>query len=138
MKYKAFTLVEVLLAISIVLIVSGIAITASRPQFNLNQARDSKREGDVTMILNAILRYTSEGTNTVADFGAVPTCPTTAIIGTSGINIAAVLSPTYISTVPTDPSVGNQANTGYNICREGEVITISSPHAQNKNISVKR
>ncbi|MBT3835519.1 type II secretion system protein [Candidatus Peribacteria bacterium] len=56
-KHKAFTLVELLLAIAIMGILAGIVIVAINPGKQMGDARNTQRKFDVNTILNAFGQY---------------------------------------------------------------------------------
>lgn len=138
---SGFTLIEVLVVIALIGLLAAITIIAINPARNFQDARNTQRRSDVTQILNAITQFTSEQGNSLAAFGSIPSCPTATEIGTGvgNINISA-LAPTYIVSIPVDPSGGTAAATGYEICQAAASrITISAPNAENAaSITVSR
>lgn len=142
-KFKAFTLVEVLVVVALIAILATITIVAINPAKNFADTRNTQRSSDVAQILNAATQYTSEQGNDVSDFGTIPLCTATpAPIGTGAgnINLGTLLVDEYIVAIPEDPSTGTAADTGYTICQTtGGRIQIDAPDAENGAvISVKR
>lgn len=137
---KGFTLIEVLIVIALIAILAAITIIAINPAKNFRDARNSQRSSDVVQILNAVTQYTSEQGQALADLGTIPACTgTPAAIGTGGVNLGTNLVPDYVVAIPTDPSDGDAADTGYTICTTGAGrVQIAAPNAENKTIVVQR
>lgn len=82
MKRKGFTLVELMIVITVIAILSTIAVVSfTRVQ---KQSRDTKRKGDVRSLATALQAYFTE----VNSYPATLTA----------------LTPTYIPSVPVDPN----------------------------------
>ncbi|RJR30374.1 hypothetical protein C4564_00115 [Candidatus Microgenomates bacterium] len=80
-----------------------------------NQAYDTKRRMDISIITNAVYQYAAENNGVLpsdTEFPATPTC-----IGTAPecFDLAKDIFPTYISEMPMDPEDGSEENTGYTI-----------------------
>lgn len=110
MKYKysnkkGFTLLEVLIVIGIIAVLSAAVLVAVNPTRQFKLARDSQRVANVAAIANAIAQNMSEhkGVFTCAGtekfFDSVPE-----EISSDDFDIASCLVPTYIATIPIDPS----------------------------------
>jgi len=138
--YKGFTLIEILIVVALIAILATITVVAINPSKAFMDTRNAQRSADVSEVLNAVTQYTSEQGHAIADFGTVPTCPTTAAVGTGGVDLGATLVDEYMVAIPMDPSGGTAADTGYDICQTtGGRIQISAPSAENgKTISVQR
>jgi len=142
---KGFTLVEILIVVALIALLATITIIAINPAKHFRDERDSERSSEVGEILNAVGQYLAEQGNALSDFGTIPDCTATpAIIGTTAepeyIDLSDLV-PTYIVAIPTDPSGGTEADTGYTICQtaEGRVqITAPNVEADGKTISVQR
>lgn len=106
-KNKGFTLIEILVVIGLIAILATIVLIAINPARQFRQANDSQRVSNVNAILNAVGQY-------IADHkGALPpntddgdTATKIEIKKTSGANICASLVPTYLPSLPVDPSLG--------------------------------
>ncbi len=102
---KGFTLIEILVVIGIIAVLAAVVLVAINPSRQFKLARDSQRVSNVTAILNAV------GQNMAENKGLF-NCPATLLTAPKNISntvgeadIAPCLSPTYISTLPFDPSV---------------------------------
>jgi hypothetical protein len=78
-----------------------VAINPAR-QFKL--ARDSQRLANITAILNAVGQNTAEHKGVFDCTVALPSTSKVISSATSGIDIASCLVPTYVSSLPFDPS----------------------------------
>lgn len=139
---KGFTLIEILVVIGLLSVLFAISIIAINPARNFQESRNAQRSSDVLQILNAVTQYTSRDGNVLGDLGTIPTCPTTAAIGsgTGNVNLGTALVDEYIVAIPEDPSTGTAADTGYTICQSANGrVTIAAPDAENSaSISVRR
>jgi len=126
--------------IAIIAILAAVTIIALNPAENIQDARDTERNSEVTQILNGISQW-------IVDGGSITTLSLTACgsgtdnlgTGTGNIDLTSQLTPTYMVAIPTDPQGGTDADTGYDICDEGnDRVTISAPNAENGTISVSR
>ena len=140
--HKGFTLIELLVVIGILGILLAIVLIAINPAAQFAQANNTARTNDVNTILNAVHQYAADHKG-VLPTGGIPTAPDPAleIKKTGGADICAVLSPDYVSLLPTDPdsSVNGVAvadctteySTGYTIVKDSSGrITVSAPLAE--------
>lgn len=113
-RNKGFTLIELLVVIGIIAILAAIVLVAVNPARNFAQARDTQRRNDIYQVLNACHQFA------VSNNGTFPPSITStqADIGTSSLNLAAVLVPDFIPAIPEDPSTGDPATTGYTIYQD--------------------
>lgn len=154
-KYEAFSLIEILIVVALIIILATITIVAINPAKNFRDTRNAQRSSDVAAILNAVTQYTSEEGNSVAaletEVGAILECedvngdPQASVIGTSDVDLTGAtdtdaLVEEYIVEIPMDPSNGTEADTGYTICKTSTGrIQIAAPSAEGgKTIVVKR
>ena len=103
---KGFTLIELLVVIGILGILLTIVLIAINPARQFAQADNTKRASDTGALLNAIHQYAADHK------GKLPTNmpakgATAAAVASTGANICAELSPTYLSLLPSDPKAAN-------------------------------
>jgi len=124
MNKKAFTLIEILLVIGLIVILAGALIVAINPGRQLARARDTKRANDVAQILNAILdNVTTNGRFVCSTTNPNDTLPTTVATITitnddapEGYVSLGCLIPDYTSQIPVDPLLPqDSATTGYTL-----------------------
>jgi type IV pilus assembly protein PilA len=161
-KQNGFTLIEILVVIGIIAVLALIVLVAINPARQFAQARNTQRTSNVEAVLNAI------GQNMVDNKG-VFTCSNGAIIPTDlspgnplasadgkkitsngGVDLGACLSPTYIPSLPFDPSASgahwkdsSDYDTGYNVFQDSNGrITVfaptTEPNLNNAVISITR
>lgn len=138
LKHRGFTLVELLIVIAIIAILAAAVIIGLNPGRQFSQARNSQRWTHGNAILNAISQNTTDnrGTFTCAG-GALPAAATVMGSGAGQYNICGCLVPTYMASMPFDPSTGSYTScaaysAGYTVAREAATgrITIAAPDAE--------
>lgn len=150
---KGFTLVEVLIVLTIITMLAAVVIIAINPARQFAQARNTQRWAAVNSILNAVHHnmVDNDGNFDFSGCGAtlIPTttAQTIAATGTDTVDLCGCLVPTYIAELPYDPSTGSYTScsdydTGYEILQSGTTtgrITVSAPDAElGETISVTR
>ncbi len=111
-KYKnkrGFTLIEILIVIGIIAILAAVVLVAVNPSRQFKLARDSQRVSNVNAILNSISQNISENHGVFYCSGnpiTLPTIPTIvkSDVAGGGFDLARCVVPTYISSLPYDPS----------------------------------
>jgi prepilin-type N-terminal cleavage/methylation domain-containing protein len=120
-----FTLIEILVVIGIIAVLAAIVIVAINPARQFAQARESQRVSNVDTILDAIGQRMADNKGV---FAASSSCPIIAINSTSSIESGTgatdpnpidladnCLVPTYIPSLPVDPSGPTPPSTGYTV-----------------------
>ncbi|MBI2599682.1 prepilin-type N-terminal cleavage/methylation domain-containing protein [Candidatus Daviesbacteria bacterium] len=109
MKKSGFTLVELLITITIIAVLTTVGAVAYTSFFK--NSRDSKRLSDLKLIQSALetyyadqLYYPSSDSITPVP---VPTPPGIALTNATGTSISPTNPKTYLSSVPTDPLISN-------------------------------
>jgi prepilin-type N-terminal cleavage/methylation domain-containing protein len=152
---QGFTLVELLVVIGILGIIMAVTIVAINPAQQFQNARNAQRQTDVTSILDAIYQYEAQNTGSFPGTLGSITVSTPYALASSGGNFidlcqitsgSAILVPTYIADLPSDPSQSSPKTptntncrsttaytTGYTITRSatGNRFTVSAPLAEN-------
>ncbi len=142
---KGFTLIELLIVIAIIAILAAVVFVALDPLTRFQNARNSQRWSDVTNILSAIKLdqvdnggsyLTAIGATTAGNYYMIGTgsgngaC--TAQATTGHVDITGLVTEGYLGSVPTDPSGGTAAETGYYLMRASTgIITIGSCEPEN-------
>jgi prepilin-type N-terminal cleavage/methylation domain-containing protein len=138
---RGFTLLEMLIVMALIAILAGIVIASLNPARQFAQARDSTRRAHITSIMNAISANIAENegvfTCSEGDLPAQNAAETMSSVD-GDYDIAGCLVPSYISSMPFDPSDDDaywsdetEYNTGYTIEQDSEgIITICAPSAE--------
>ncbi|MBS3903598.1 MAG: prepilin-type N-terminal cleavage/methylation domain-containing protein [Anaplasmataceae bacterium] len=139
---KGFSVLEVLLAVSLLAIVGGYALYAMNPGGQLAKARNSERTAHLNTIMNGIrLNMADNRSSFDCVSGTLPTSTIRRLAssGSSSYNIAPCLVPTYLPLIPHDPSmVGahytdpTSYDSGYHIQQNSTTkqVTLSAPGAE--------
>ncbi|MEK7611709.1 MAG: prepilin-type N-terminal cleavage/methylation domain-containing protein [Patescibacteria group bacterium] len=121
---KGFTLVELLVTISILGILMGLVVTVLNPASFRAKARDGRRQSDLQVVQSAIEMYYAQ--NSVYPSGTSADA-LNIVLGASGGGAWAVGGVTYLSRTPKDPQTPPQpsycyapAGSGYFICAQME------------------
>ena len=141
-KDSGFTLIELLVVIGILGILLAIVLIAINPARQFAQANNTARRSDVTTLLNAIHQYSADNKGKLPAGIPVGVYPAGAglIRGTGGVDICALISPTYVASLPADPSLTTGAvtdctdatyNTGYAVVQDtAGRVTVGAPSAE--------
>ncbi len=149
---SGLTFIEIIVSVSLLVIVTGLGLYMLNPGTQLARSRNTKRQFDINALMIAVRQNIADkntGAFNCAN-GDIPTSTkrmASSGTGTSTFNIAPCLVPTYLSTLPFDPSgtstryVSNSDyDTGYTIVKNASSqITISAPGAEyGQTISITR
>jgi type IV pilus assembly protein PilA len=146
---RGFTLIEILVVMGIIAVLATIVLVAVNPARQFAQARDTQRSSNVNTILNAVGNRIADNRGVFESgctAGPIPATSTPIKSGTGGYDLYNCLVPTYLTTVPVDPSIGSFStstnySTGYTISRDTSGrINITAPGREigTTSISVSR
>ncbi|MFA5644650.1 MAG: type II secretion system protein [Patescibacteria group bacterium] len=141
---KAFTLIEILLAVAALVILVSIVILAINPGKQLADTRNSQRWVDVNTILNGVYQYSIDNEGdlpSTLDGTAKNICQAGVAVGAGCAISLDFLIPTYLVSIPSDPKFSTTDGTGYTISTSTSAnrIQVSAPSAEEgKTIEVIR
>lgn len=136
---RGFTLIELLVVIGVISILAAVVLVAVNPARQFNSARDTQRRADLYSLTNAIYQYAAENNGKLPT--DITTTPTEIGTGAGLIDLTQELVPTYVASMPKDPTTGTDANTHYTISIDANQrvsATASSELDPTKTISVTR
>jgi prepilin-type N-terminal cleavage/methylation domain-containing protein len=148
-RNNGFTLIELLIVIGILAILATVALVAVNPARQFKAARDSQRSANVISILNAIGQNMADNRGVFTCTGAsqsIPTSPALIASNSTG-DIASCIVPTYIASLPFDPSASgafysssDNYNTGYYVSSDvnGRITVSAHGELSTTSISVTR
>ncbi len=144
-QQQGVTLVELVVTIGLVALIAGISLIALNPSQYFARGRNTQRWAHVNTVLNAVQQRTADNRgawNSTCGAATVSLPSATTTIGSNPgyTDLSACLVPTYVPTIPLDPSVGVATSTGYVIFKDANNrITIAAPSAElGEYISVTR
>lgn len=148
-KRDGFSLVELIVALAIVAILTAATLILINPPQQLAKGRNTQRQSNVTYILNAVVQNTADNAGAFScSTGPIPTTTAIMAVSTGSYNIAPCLVPTYLPSLPFDPTASGTYytsvtayNTGYAILSNASTgrITIAAPSAElSQTISITR
>lgn len=132
-----FTLVEIIVVITVIGILSAVLISSINAQRHLGAGRNVKRKTDTYMISLAIYNYFVDREHLPNGITTTPTyiCHTNSPDCTGMVDLMSIQR--YMATIPTDPSEENPYSSGYTVqTDEYEHIIVNAPHAENGEIIV--
>ena len=149
---KGFSLIEILIAITLITMLAAIVIIAVNPARQFAQGRDTQRWAAVNSILNAVYQNMVDNNGNFDFSGCTATSiPSSATnIASSGavgtyIDLCGCLVDKYIAAMPSDPTNGSYTDCGtydsdYTILKSAtnNRITVAAPSAELQTISVTR
>ncbi len=144
---QGFTLIEVLVVIGIIAILAAIVIIAINPRRQFQQANNTQRWSNVNAVLNAVHQYAVEhngqfppGINGTAQSVCQSGVASTTCTGASLLPIDEYLSPTYLVSLPVDPTCVTANSTCYTIATTStDRIVVAAPLAeQGEVVQVQR
>lgn len=143
---KGFTLIELLVVIGILAILLAIVLIAINPARQFGQANNTRRQSDVTQILNAVGAFQADKAGVLP--ANIPVSPTPAV---DASYICTDIVPNYIPSLPVDPTVNNGAAyttcptpaagaTGYSVYKDsnGHVTVVADTTDNGASISNTR
>ena len=137
---KGLTIAEIVIALAILAVVSGVALVTLNPFGQVAGARNTQRTMHLTALMSAVkqnIAETGDSSFTCA-VGPIPTTPTL-MQSSGGYDIAECIVPTFIGSMPFDPQYpgaryvsDNDYSTGYRISRSATTgqVTLDAPQAE--------
>ncbi len=135
-----FTLIEVVVSVGIIVGIMAAVLIILNPAVQFAKGRNAQRWANLNVILGAIGQNIADNKGTFScSSGAIPTTTSRMASSSGNYNIGPCLVPTYLQSLPYDPSTSTAKwvsvtnyNTGYFITRSATsgYITISAPAAE--------
>ena len=158
MYKKGFSLIEILIAITLITMLAAIVIIAVNPGRQFAQGRDTQRWTAVNAILNSVHQNMvdnngvwtcdadGDGTPEPTGDDVIPSPLDTNIgSGVGDYDLCDCIVPDYVASMPYDPSTGSYTDcttydSGYGISQNAtsKRVTVSAPSAELQTISVTR
>ncbi len=117
---KGFTLIELLVVIGILAILLAIVLIAINPARQFGQANNTRRQSDVTQILNAIGAYEADNAGQLPSTIPLDTA-NPGYVDANDSTLCAAIVPNYIPSLPVDPTVNN--GSAYTTCAAATTAT---------------
>src|SRR3989338_5675163 len=136
---NGFTLIELLVVIGILAVLLTIVLIAINPGRQFAQANNTKRRSDVNALLNAIHQFGADNKGALP--GGLAGSPGVVLdissASTAG-DLCSDLMPTYLSTLPVDPSLNAQpiASCGAAYVTGYQVIYGSAVDPTNRRVTI--
>ena len=129
-----FLLLEIMPTVSILAAIAMIVILALNPRKQFEAARNTRRQGDLYLIADALSSYAHE--SGMALISSVPTAPNPPVEicsgppATSCISLESLLG-VYLDSIPRDPLAPDSGHTRYFLQRLSESsVTVSAPDTE--------
>lgn len=150
MRTRGFTLIELMIAITLMVILVGVYVFVANPAGQLGQSRNTERQFQLQAIMFAVRQNVAD--QATGQFsclsGPLPTSSKrmTSATGTGNYDVAPCLAPAFLP-LPFDPSAtsgrylsASDYDTGYTISINASgTITLAAPYAElGKTVSVSR
>lgn len=132
---NAFTLLEIILAVALLIILSSVVILAINPEKHLRDTNDAKRMMDIKTISNAITQYMIDNEGVLPDEVALEKreiCRTGAINCLNMIDLSFLTNgENYLMSIPVDPKNESENGSGYEIFRTAyNSFKVVSPYVE--------
>ncbi len=137
---RGLTLIEILVAITLIVLLTGVYFMVANPGGQLAASRNNARSLNLETIMIAIRQnIADQGSETFScSSGALPAAPTDMSSASGGYNIAPCLVPNYLPAMPVDPAASSSYyrsptdyDTGYTIMQNSSgSITLAAPNAE--------
>ena len=159
MAKKAFTLIELLIVISIIAILASVVFVALDPLKRFQDARNSSRWADVTAVVSAIKVYQVDNSGSypttvgsmaagtpymIGATGCGNTCSAASITSGNCLDLSELVTDGYLGNVPISPNASGSSwtstTTGYALTKASTgLITVVACDAENdESISVSK
>lgn len=145
---RAFTLIEILLAIGIIAVLATVVVVSLDPISRFRDARDARRLSDIQSILSAVHQYVIDNQGafpagldtTERQIGtASSSCSIGGECSVSGDSDCVDLSSTlarYLKDIPYDPSSGSTSRSHYSISlNANNIVTVTACDSDDESIA---
>ncbi|MFA9262621.1 MAG: type II secretion system protein [Undibacterium sp.] len=145
---RAFTLIEILLAIGIIAVLATVVVVSLDPISRFRDARDARRLSDIQSILSAVHQYVIDNQGTFP--AGLDTTERQIGTASSGCNIGGECSVSgdsdcidlssslerYLKDIPFDPSNGSNAHTHYSVSlNANNIATVTACDSDDASIA---
>ena len=143
-RFKGFTLIELIVSVSIAALVGAAILYFLNPPQQLALARNNQRTSHINIIASAVRERIIDHHGvfqTDCPSGPLPTSTTQMGSGSGNYDIEPCLVPVYLTVMPLDPANGTSSATGYSVLYNTTTtqVIVSAPNAElGQAISVTR